>query len=435
MLPEFTCNLLETLPLPPWKEELVWNLHATNKWEKRIPFSYYVQPTMSTTTYASRRQATFFHQFSLLPAELQFRVLSFCPATTLFQLMRVSSVLRTEASKLFWSNPDAYFLVEAYWLLNGGFPGYHCYDPAFLENVQNVEIEYEPSTNNEIWPRFTGNSKIRLDLISTFWESVKWRFPQVKKIVINQNGEPRIWKSADTVPPPLQALVEACPPTIDIRVLVSERKPLPNAEINTEIQPVTTWQRSVYQFTSTHTWTKVESRHSQTILLPIGQFDGLVGRFEMLKQRCARIRLQRYGLWPLAIQALDRHHFDSGRNNPFACPWPACDAYFDRAGAWTTHAAISHYHYPSQLSILPDDIQSLWEQHVGLLEESQKQAKTQFRKIREEWENAGLDGRGMIERTWREQLGTDNRRDASSQETRENKTWESFVNWANGDDY
>lgn len=246
MRPEFTCSLLETLPLHPWKEELVWNLHATNNWEKRIPFSYYVQPTTSTITNVSGRQATSFHQFSLLAAELQLRILNSCPTATLFQLMRVSSILRAEASKLFWLNPDAHFLGEAYWLLNGGYPGYHCYGPAFLENLQNVEIEYEPSTNKDIWPRFTGNNKIQLDLITTFWESVKWRFPQVKKIVINQNGGPGIWKSADIVPPPLQALVETCSPTIEIRDLVPERKPLPNAETNTEIQPVTTWQRSVY---------------------------------------------------------------------------------------------------------------------------------------------------------------------------------------------
>jgi hypothetical protein len=30
--------------------------------------------------------------------------------------MRVSSMLRTEASKLFWANPDAYFIAELPWL-------------------------------------------------------------------------------------------------------------------------------------------------------------------------------------------------------------------------------------------------------------------------------------------------------------------------------
>jgi hypothetical protein len=32
------------------------------------------------------------------------------------QVMRVSSMLRTEASKLFWANPDAYFIAELPWL-------------------------------------------------------------------------------------------------------------------------------------------------------------------------------------------------------------------------------------------------------------------------------------------------------------------------------
>lgn len=435
MRPEFACNLLETLPLPPWKEELNWGLHTTRKWEKRIPFSYYVQPTTSTITNSFRGQATSFHRFSTLAAELQLRILSVCPASTLFQLMHVSSTLRTEASKLFWANPGAYFVVDANWLLDGGYLGYQCCDIAFLQNVQNVEVEYEPSTNNDIWPRFIGNKKIRQDRIITFWDSITRRFPQAKSVVINQNGEPGIWGGVDTVPPPLQALVEACPHTIKICVLVSERQSLSSAETSTGIQTVSTWQRATYRFEPSRTWTKLESRHSQTVLLPISPFDGLVGRFEVLKQRCLRIQLQQYGLWPLAIEALDRYHFDSGKNDPFACPWQECNAYFDKAGAWTVHAALSHYQYPTQFSILPDNIRSLCEQRASLLEESIRQAKTQFGKIQEEWINAGLDGQGAIERAWIGQLKYNRRWDASIERAGKNKIWADFIEWASESSY
>jgi hypothetical protein len=82
--------------------------------------------------------------------------------------MHVSSALRADASKLFWANPSAYFLVDAYWLLDRGYPGYQCSDLTFLQNVQNVEIEYEPSTNNDIWPRLGEEMAIRQDRITTF---------------------------------------------------------------------------------------------------------------------------------------------------------------------------------------------------------------------------------------------------------------------------
>jgi hypothetical protein len=433
MRPEFACNLLEALPLPPWRKELDWGLYITRKWERRIPFSTYVRPKISTTTNSFQGQATSCPQFGALAAELQLRIISACSISTLFQLMHVSSALRADASKLFWANPSAYFLVDAYWLLDGGYPGYQCSDSTFLQNVQNVEIEYEPSTNNDIWPRLGEEMAIRQDRITTFWSSIERRFPQVKRVVLNQNGEPGIWGGVDAVPPPLQALVQACPLRIEISVFVSKRQPLPNANTSTEIQPRQTWQRSNLRFGANHVWTELEFRPIKTILLPIRQFDGLVGRFEVLKHMCLRIQLQQYGLWPLAIEALDRHHFDNGRNKPFACPWPECDAFFDKAGQWTVHAALLHYQHPSQFRILPDEIRVLLEERASMFEDSIAQARTQFSRIKKEWGNAGQDERSAIRRVWTEQL--ENMWDAAREGASENKLWENFVEWANGSSY
>jgi hypothetical protein len=435
MSPEFACNLLETLPLPPWKKELDWGLYITRRWERRIPFSSYVRPKINAASNGFWGQATSFSQFGLLAAELQLRILSVCSISTLFQLMHVSSTLRAEASKLFWANPSAYFLVDAYWLLDGGYPGYQCSDLAFLQNVQNVEIEYEPSTNNDIWPRLGGEMAIRHDRITTFWNSIKRRFPRIQRVVVNQNGEPGIWRGADAVPPPLQALVQACPLSINISVLVSKRQPLPNADTSTKVQPRQIWQRSNLRFRANHVWTQLEFRHNKTILLPMRQFDGLVGKFEVLKHRCLRIQLQQYGLWPLAIEALDRHQFNNGRNNPFTCPWPECNTYFEKAGQWTVHAAVFHYQQPSHFSVLPDEIRVLLEGRASVLEDSIAQARTQFGRIKEEWDSAGQDERSAIGRVWIEQLEETNIWDAAGQGPSKNKLWKDFLEWANGSSY
>jgi hypothetical protein len=429
MRPEFSCNLADALPLPPWENELDWSLHITQKWEKRIPFSSYVQPTASATTNSLQREAASFPQFSTLAAELQLRILGVCPASTLFQLMHVSSTLRPEASKLFWANPSAYFLIDAHWLLEGGYPGYQCCDSAFLQNVQNVEIEYEPSMNNDIWPKFDGRMEVRQDRIAAFWDSVKRRLPQVKRIVINQNGEPGVWRGSDAVPLPLQVLMQARPCTVQISALVLEKHFHPGPGTNTETQARPSWRRSIYQLTASHTWEKVESRHSKTILLPVKRFDGLVGRFEALKQRCLRIELQQYSLWPLAIEALDRHHFNNRNNKPFVCPQPECKAYFNKAGEWTVHAAEVHYQHLSQFNFLPDEIRTLWEERARSLEDSLIQAGTQFRKIKEEWNNARLDEQSAIEYVWTKQLQDNNPWDAENGANK-GKLWRDFLEWA-----
>jgi hypothetical protein len=71
--------------------------------------------------------------------------------------MHTSSKFRTEASKLFWGKGDAYFLVEAQWLLNKAYPGQSFWDMAFLTNVQNIEIERQAGIRQEIGRKYAYN--------------------------------------------------------------------------------------------------------------------------------------------------------------------------------------------------------------------------------------------------------------------------------------
>jgi hypothetical protein len=207
MFPKLACNLITMLSYPPWKEGLNWSLHATLMWEKRIPFHSYVHPSAMPTCFLG--QVLSFTQFGALPAELQFRILAFCSADTLFQLMHVSSTLRPEASKLFWANSKAYFHVDAYQLLDGGYPAYTYWDLGFLDHVQNVEIEYDSGTDNRrLCPDPHGRREFQQDPILTFWNSFKKTFPNAMRVIFNDSADPPTWwKDEEPVTPPLRALL------------------------------------------------------------------------------------------------------------------------------------------------------------------------------------------------------------------------------------
>src|SRR5690242_13722406 len=143
-----TCNLVKTLPHPPWSSSLDREVYMTPDGEERVPFHLYVQPTRNSVvapTYSADLS-----MFDQLPDEIQLRILAVCPASTLFQLMHTSYKLRTEALKLFWGKRDAYFLVEARWLMSKAYPGDSYWDMAFLANVQKVEIECRAGIRQEI---------------------------------------------------------------------------------------------------------------------------------------------------------------------------------------------------------------------------------------------------------------------------------------------
>src|SRR5690242_9293647 len=174
------CNLLATLSYPPWTQNLNREVYMTPGGEKRIPFRTYVQPS-STCAIASQHSVTLW-KFPQLPDEIQLHVLAMCSASTLFQLMHTSSRLRKEASKLFWGKEDAYFLVEAHWLVDKAYPGQSMWDMAFLANVQHVEVEYQARISQEICVRRDGICDIQHNLVDAFWTSLKGRFPNVKKV-------------------------------------------------------------------------------------------------------------------------------------------------------------------------------------------------------------------------------------------------------------
>ncbi|KAF2185367.1 hypothetical protein K469DRAFT_708149 [Zopfia rhizophila CBS 207.26] len=428
MFPEYVCNLLATLRYPPWTKELNWGLHMTMEGEERIPFHSYVQPGTASTCFPG--QISSMPQFSTLPVELQLRILSFCSARTLFQVMRVSSALRIEASKLFWANPDAYFLVDAHWLLNGGHPGYTGCDLPFLSHVQNVEIEYHHGRDDEICPLHDGVMEVRRELITNLWKSFKKRFPNAKRVVINQNWVSPPWRNeTEPVPQALQILIQYCPPEIEAFAFIVEEENL-TIGTSTSVPSMKKWQRSLYRRSAGDIWTRVGTgRRHKTILVPMKHFHGPVGGFERLKHEGERVLLQQHGLWPLSLEALDRHYFDNKKHKSFSCPYSDCDAYFEKAGEWTVHAIESHvkdWRMGKRFCILPDELRVVFEERERALEGNKEEINTQLWKTIDEWNEEGGEKRRQMEREWMEQLENDEAWN-TGKTARESGLWREFL--------
>ena len=398
MLPEYTCNFLATLAHPPWRTALRRTLHMTLEGEERTLFSYYVQP--SSAQAASWSHTTFF-PFKALPDELQLRVLGFCSASTLFQLMRVSSWLRTEASKLFWAHPGAYFLIEAWWLVDGGYPGYTHSDLAFLANVQNVQIDYGVETQHRICPLRDGIVEVQQDRIAGFWEMFTKRCPKAKRVIINQCCISTTTRDENQgVPEELQLLVRSSPLGIAASTFIVEGADVPKK-----------WQRAVYHMCADSSWEKIKlGQDWKTILVPAKQHTGPVGRFQEIEYRGSLLILEEDGLWPILVEAVDRYHFGGGRNRPFSCPAAGCNGYFEKAGEWTIHAAEWHnqdWMGDDRCKLLPQAIRGEFEERFVMLADKRKNICQDASRIREEWKRAGKEQQRGIRLMWIEQLKND----------------------------
>ncbi|KAF1959626.1 hypothetical protein CC80DRAFT_590831 [Byssothecium circinans] len=423
------CNLQATLSKLPWTKPLNWSLQMTPDGEERIPFHSYVQS--NTVQPHSSSQTSSFPDFNQLPVELQLRILAFCSAPTLYQIMR-TPMLRTEAAKLFWADPNTYYLIEAHWLFGGGHSGYTCYDLSFMAYAQNVEIEYDVSSDDKIGPITDDVLELDYEKAREFWKTFQTRFPRAKRVVVNQNWESLSIRQHDDEPVAccLKVLIETCP--VEINVLAFVLVEVSSGGCKRTALPVANnWHRVLYQLAEDGGWVKVTASgfERKTILMPPKKFHGPVGEFEGLKYECGRIQLQEMGLGALAIEALDRHYFDKEDPEPFHCPVSGCDVYFEKAGQWTQHAAEAHSTdliVKSRFDILPNALQPIFEERKNNLEQEGKAAKWKSGKIYKDWNEEGGEKRRELERGWIYQLENDEAWDTGGKGT-ESKLWKWFT--------
>lgn len=399
-----TCNLPFSLSFPPWKESLQRDIYLTKHGERRTPFFAYVHPGPIPDPTQERSLDQF--RFNNLPAELQFRILAFCPPNTLFQMMRVSSNIRSEASRLFWTQPDTYFVIEGQWLEHGAFPGHAYWDMAFLPYVENVEVIHRGNPRLGVGPQEpveTGH-----DPITTFWNNLTLRFPRAKKVLLNSHKESdSLEDHVNGFPMAPQLLLPACPRHIDASALVLERDHPPEGVYQRELK----WRRWAYWLAKDGSFEKSEQEtRRRTVSMAPKQFTGPVGEFYKLHHELYHKKMpQGFGIFALMVEAKERHHFDGGKHRPFRCVHDYCRGFHcDKPGEWTAHVAKEHGHDEILVQyVLPKGLSDEFSDRYVALREEAEGILTRFRGLMAAWqEQDGVKKRNMTH-AFLEQLDND----------------------------
>jgi hypothetical protein len=391
-------GISDAIQKSPWTRPLNWKLHTTIHGEPQIPFSHYIQlePTQSSCPALPR--------FRTLPAELQLHILSFCDSPTLFQLMQVSSVIRVEAKKLFWSYPDAWYWVEGNWLLAGGFSGcaHHAID--FLAHVEQVEVDFRDmddlrrdwdAENRRGYPGAPiPPSQGVEDQIRDFWQALQHRFPRVTNVVVSES---RIRSINEALLKDLKMMVEMCPAGINASASFLRKVQRLHKRLERSL-----WRQAGKDASIAHGWEKISPNWTRkSILLPPKEFRGPVGAYESIQYNDQRYDHQRTANRLLLIEAVERSHFHE-RHEPFNCYFPDCEARFVLPGEWTLHAIDSGHTYCDT----PDEFKALFDQHKKMLKQMSEQYGPRNR-IQENWGEEGSEKRRNAEQAFLYQLDHD----------------------------
>ena len=338
-----------------WKQPIDANiLGVETTWlgEIRIPFACHIRQRSSTAAPDAS-----FHQFARLPAELQLHVLRCCDKPTLFRLMQTSHPIRTEASKLFFSDPEAWYWVESYWLKDGGHPSDALHDIDFLHCIQRLHVEFD-LMDKDTWTD---------ENIHNLWRRVQSLFPQANYVMlsIDLDDSTRFsdYSSTSKSEPPVELhrrICQLCPSEINVFASVLRRDDRLKRKL---------WRRAIIQKDDDETQELDECRDhpGPSITVPHKPFRGQVGTCQYLWYHGCAITSQKRALRVLRLAAMERYHFHE-RYEAFKCPAPDCDAWFEGPEEYTTHVAMTINHHDDSC-VLPEPYQALFADEEKRLEQ------------------------------------------------------------------
>jgi hypothetical protein len=389
-----------------------WCLRATTLGEICTPFAHYIRPEPTCCP------LTAFPAFARLPTELQIHVLHFCSSATLFQLMRTSTALRHEASKLFWSDPDAWYHVDGSWLLAGGCLGDVYYAADFLRQVQQIEVDFEDVRNLMASDDMTDTEPAeepcsRQDKrIRNFWRVVQCRFPRLVRVVISEST-PRRSKSLslDSV----DRVIQECPSGVNAFasvITMGSGKTNRGTRYRARVSNVD------------RRWEVTDSEWiRKSILIPPKTWRGPVGEYAQACYQFDRYMGMKYAAKLLLIEAIERTHF-SGQAKPFRCPGLRCETSIERSGQWAAHAVeTGHYMYAEA----PEPYKEAFAQRKRIVESGfREKVQGVVQRLREQYKMAGSQQREEIRQAFLDQLENDAQY-AVSKPVQESVIWKLYL--------
>jgi hypothetical protein len=396
-----------------WKRPLDFNLHSTHQGELQVPFSHHVRQVDPITSEVS------FEYYAKLPAELQLKILHFCDAATLFQLMHTSRSTRTEAKKLFFSDPQTWYIVDGEWLLRSGYPGHTNHDLDFLACTERLNVEFTwmgartwmsdeasgdwAGTEEEAAATGFGDMDKK---IRDFWQTVTHRLPRLKHIILSDDVDR--WDEEDSsgleLPPGIYRRVgRMCPPNINVSIYLVQGDGCWKRRMERKL-----WRRRLTNDSPTPTdateaWDLCTDHPGMNVIPPYQPFRGPVGTHEESYLRVLNIAHQRKAIKILRIAAMERHHFHAS-HTPFTCPAPDCTARFDQPEEYTAHAIATKH---DKAAKLPDPIEAAFAANDERLERLMDRAVEMERPFLEWWGKEGSEQRRVAEKEFIYQLEHD----------------------------
>jgi hypothetical protein len=390
------------VPEGPWTTPLNWDLHATTFGEVHIPFALYLRtvPTQPTT-----------FKFMQLPTELQFRILHFCDSATLFQLMHVSSAIRKEACKLFSSGTDVWYLIHAPWVLAGGFAGHTSYDHEPLAHVQQIEMDFGRDysilrrLDYLVWRDGIPHSGPKPDIpgsgmerrVHAFWQLLQRKFPCVTSVILSESR-----REIDDfgLPDWLIYMAENCPSGITTFVSI----------LRTQAKYPMRAKRSLWQQSHSKDYTRVNWEminpdwRRKSILPPVKEFRGPVGRFCRISYWDERVAYLDWARRLLLIHAVEAHHLLNG-TQVTSCPVVGCDWEHEIHEQWASHVIDAGHDLDI---VLPSpELKTLLAQREARSTRLQENTREEIIEMRLRWGKKGSKGREDAENAFLNQLQHD----------------------------
>lgn len=397
--------MFRAIPKNLWKEPLDFSLQCTREGELLVPFPrHFLQAEPANTTSVA------FARFSDLPAELQLRIIGFCDIATLFQLMHTSSCVRAEAEKLFFSGPDAWYCVDADWILRGCYAGDTHYATEFLPHVKQLEIQFRVM-DEDFWlsnyhcfgdrPEEKQNRTLQRleERVRRFWQTVQAIFPRVHQVLLCES----YLRTQSELPPSIfNKLALMCSP--DMEVSFSFLKARKRRDFRAERSM---WRqvKNITDASAVSEWIEIPTQHQQPrVILPNKRFRGPIGAYEYSCYKADLYYQHEYITFVMLTAAVEAHHFD-GRHDPFQCPASECDAWFEQPGEYTKHVIEQSEHQRHVSS--PAPVKALFSGHEKHLEVLRWECNKAGDTFRELWDTEGTEKRRATERVALHQIEND----------------------------
>ncbi|KAH8729035.1 hypothetical protein GQ44DRAFT_502887 [Phaeosphaeriaceae sp. PMI808] len=385
------------IPKSLYKTSLDWGLHAGFYGDTYLPFAQHVRlaPTSSLSLD--------FSLFSKLPLEIQLYIFSFCDTATLFWLMQVSSTIRKEAQKRFWSDTSTWYAVKATWLLAGGYAGHTHNNISSLGYMRQIIINFggiQP-LHDHIWADGLRVVEPLTEMDKThrilnFWRVTQRAFPSATHVVLSELDA---WEPGASKPEDLRRIAKACPQNLTMYTARLEYEGVSSECLRRHL-----WQL-IRNNNTTHSWELLtQSWDPYCVFPPHKLFNGPVGCYSRYQYMEWCSRNQQRARYILVLQAIEAY-YSQNKGLSFNCPVPGCQNLFSCAKKWTAHAIQAKH---STDIVLPSqELEAWFAQHDKKLEELKEQCASLFQAMQIAWGHDGSQQRRDATKEFLQQLQQD----------------------------